>query len=191
MIISDGTTEETHEMDGGENHIYYYEKECDTPGTFSYYIDVVDASANANHNRSATHSFEVPSDYDMDGVPDTVELSAGSDPKNESDVINVSVGGEEGYLLWVAGNHTYRYWDRDDDEIRTVTEKDVDGDGQEDVLFDADGDGRADYYYNEAAKELRVYEEQPEEEPTETVWILPPLALFILVCIGFIAVRKR
>lgn len=191
VVISDGTTEETHEMDGGENHIYYYEKECDTPGTFSYYIDVVDASANANHNRSATHSFEVPSDYDMDGVPDTVELSAGSDPKNESDVINVSVGGEEGYLLWVAGNHTYRYWDRDDDEIRTVTEKDVDGDGQEDVLFDADGDGRADYYYNEAAKELRVYEEQPEEEPTETVWILPPLALFILVCIGFIAVRKR
>lgn len=191
VVISDGTTEETHEMGGGAHHIYYYEKECDTPGMFSYYIDVVDASANANHNRSETHSFEVPADYDRDGVPDTVELSAGTDPKNESDVINVSVGSEEGYLLWVADNHTYRYWDRDDDEIRTTTERDVDGDGEDDVLFDTNGDGKPDYYYSKAAKELRIYEEQPEEEPTETMWILPPLALFILVCIGFIAVRKK
>lgn len=183
---------EENEMSGGENNIYYFEKKCEKTGRFSYYIKAIDSSANKNQNSSSVHYFEIPEDYDFDDVPDRIEIEIGSNPKNSSETINVSIDGENGYLLWVEKESKYVYWDKDDNESRETGRMDVDGDGENDILFDVDGDGKYDYYYSKELKEIRIYKKEEEkEEVTETFWIIPPTALFILICIGFLFVRKR
>ncbi|HEC76677.1 MAG TPA: hypothetical protein ENI33_05420 [Thermoplasmatales archaeon] len=190
LFIENGETEE-NEMKGGENNIYYFERKCEKTGKFRYYIKAVDSSANKNYNLSSIYYFEVPVDYDFDDVPDIVEINLGANPKNANETVNVSLDSETGYLLWIEKDNKYVYWDKDDNESRETGRIDVDGDGEYDILFDVDGDGEYDYYYSKEAKEIRIYKKEEKKEITETVWILPPTALFILICIGFLFVRKK
>jgi hypothetical protein len=192
LVITKGESSETHEMTEGKNSIYYYRKTAEAFGTFTYHIKATDGSANKNRDRSANFTFVVPVDFDRDDVPDNVEVDAGSDPKNASDAINVSTGTHRGFLLKMRNASTYVYWSAETNETRDVTERDENGDGIVDILFDADGDGTADYVYDIVGRTLTVYETDEEDrEKTETVWLLPPLALFVLVCIGFVIVRKK
>ena len=191
LIVKHGDNEEIYEMKEGKNKIYYCEKEYDKTGKFYYYIKAIDASANANYNVSSTNYFEIPVDYDLDDVPDIVEVDLGADPQNASQTINVSVGDEYGYLLWIEEKNEYVYWDRDDNITRETSKQDVNNDGIDEILFDVDGDGKYDYYYVTETKELVKYYEKEEKKVSETVWILPPLILFILVCISFLFIKKK
>ncbi len=190
FIERDGEEEE-HEMKKGANNIYYYEEEYEKSGKYYFFIKAIDSSANANYNVSETFSFEIPEDYDMDGVPDIVEIKAGGNPKNASQSINVSMDNENGYLIWIEEDNKYIYWDKDDNQTRSVGEMDVDGDGNIDYLFDSNGDGKYDYYYNEFLNEVHVYKEKEEKKISEAIWILPPIGLFILICVVFIIIRKK
>ena len=179
-----------YEMKKGANNIYYYSKAYDKVGEYSYYIKAVDASANANYNTSPTYTFEVPEDYDLDDIPDKIEIEIGADPTNASQTINVSVGNQIGYLIWIEEKNNYIYWDRDANKTRDVILMDVDGDGKMEYLFDVNGNGKPDYYYDEQDKIVNQYETK-EEKKLETVWILPPLLLFIIVCVAFLVVIKK
>ena len=178
-----------HEMKK-KDKIYYY---ADTykPGVYYYYIKAVDASANLNYNVTAKFSFEIPEDYDLDDVPDLIEISLGANPKNRSQTINVSIGKEMGYLLWIEKENRYIYWDRDENKSRNIKKMDIDGDGKNELLFDVDGDGIYDYYYSLTLKEVRKYGEKVEKKAKETIWIIPPFILFVLMCLGFLFIKKK
>ncbi|HHF56699.1 MAG TPA: hypothetical protein ENL42_07325 [Thermoplasmatales archaeon] len=189
IVIYEGE-EEKHEMKEGGNNIYYFVSKYNKPGKYTYYIKAVDASANANYNVSEKHYFEIPFDYDLDDVPDVIEISLGANPQNASQTINVSVGKEYGYLLWIEKDNKYIYWDRDSNQSRDIKKEDVNGDGKMEILFDVNGDGKSDYYYSPETKEIVKYEVE-EEKSDETIWLVPPLVLFALVCVGFLFIRKR
>ena len=189
-IIHNGK-EEKHEMTKvNGSKIFYYNTKYDETGDYEFYIYAIDSSANRNENVSKNQSFEIPVDYDMDDVPDDVELSIGSNPKNANETINVSIGNEFGYLLWIEESKKYVYWDKDDKATRDVDLKDVNGDGSLDILFDSNGDGVYDHYYDKKTKEIGVYEQKVKEK-TETIWILPPAILFAILGIVFIMLKKR
>ncbi len=191
LIIGRGGEEETHDMKGGGNKIYYFDGKYDTPGEYYYYIRAVDSSANENYNASEKGYFEIPIDYDMDDVPDSIEIELGSNPKNASGTINVSINGEKGYLLWIEKDNEYIYWDKDKNATRNVGMKDMDDDGVDEIFFDSNGDGNYDYYYNTVTKQLTLYHAEKGKGETETIWIIPPFALFLIVCIAFLYIRKK
>ena len=191
IFIKKGDTEEEYEMKKGGGITYYYEKTCEKIGTYYFHIKAIDASVNSNYNTTQLFSFEVPEDYDSDGVPDFIEINIGGNPKDSNDTIDVSIGNESGYLVWAEEDSKYIYWDENENETRETKELDVDGDGVKDYLFDVDGDGVYDYYYNEVLKEVGIYKVSEEKEKVETIWIFPPLGLFVLICIAFIIIRKK
>ncbi len=167
--------------------IYYNIHAYDTPGEYTYYIEAIDASANKNKNDTSHlyRYFKIPEDYDMDDVPDKVEVEAGANPKNASETINVSIGTEIGYLLWIEGKGEYVYWDKDDNEVRDVDKK-----GNV-ILFDSNDDGDYDYSYDMETGGITPYEEGVEEDIGDIIWIIPAVILFALVCLLFILIRKK
>ena len=189
-IERNGSTH-TYEMKNKNGtKVYYYTSTYDTPGEYIYYITAIDSSANKNVNTSSNYTFEIPADYDGDGIPDEEEINIGANPENASDAINVGVDGYNGYLIWIEKGKKYVYWDANDNSIRDTELKDVDGDGVLDVLFDASGNGIFDHYYNPQTKNIGLYSIE-EKQPNELVWIIPPVILFIIVAIAFVMTRKR
>jgi len=194
IVIGDEGNEESHEMKGGENNIYYFKTSYAKPGEYYYYIKAVDSSANENFNISSTYYFTIPSDYDMDDVPDIIEREIGSDPTNATGTINVSIDGQIGYLLWVEWveeQGDYVYWDRDANITRDVMMQDKNDDGIDEIFFDSNGDGEYDHYYDPATKQLVAYAASGGEIKSQTIWIIPPFVLFLLVCIAFLYIRRR
>jgi hypothetical protein len=188
LIVLLGDGEYIYEMNKKvEGNIYYHVRDYDTPGDYSYYIEAIDASANKNKNDTSHiyRFFEIPTDYDMDDVPDKVEIEAGANPQNASDTINVSIGTEIGYLLWIESKAEYVYWNKGDNEVRDVNIK-----GNM-FLFDSNDDGDYDYYYNEATGQITPYEEQVEEGIGDIIWIIPAIILFALVCLLFILIKRK
>ncbi|RLF43384.1 MAG: hypothetical protein DRN29_10225, partial [Thermoplasmata archaeon] len=171
----------------GNSKVYYYSHAYDTPGEYKYYIEAVDASPNKNKNDTSHlfRNFIIPEDYDMDDVPDKVEIEAGANPKNANETINVSVGTEIGYLIWIESKGEYTYWDREDNEIRDIDEKGTS------ILFDSNGDGDYDYSYDTETGEIMPYEKEVEEGISDIVWVIPTVILFALVCLLFILIRKK
>lgn len=172
--------------------VYYYSKPYDKAGEYTYYIEAVDSSSNGNKNDTSDifRYFVIPEDYDMDGIPDTVEIEAGSDPKDSSGTVNVTAGNETGYLLWKDSDGSYIYWDREDNFLRDTAEKVINGENS--ILFDSDGDGSYDHYYGTVSGEIGVYRVATEEEGMgDLLWVIPAAILFALVCLLFIAVKKK
>ncbi len=189
-VEKDGNAQ-MHEMKNKNGtKIYYYSSSYETPGEYVYYIVAVDSSANRNKNISSSYSFEIPEDFDGDGIPDEEEINIGANPENASDAINVGVDGYDGYLIWIESGKKYVYWDADDNTIRDTELKDVDGDGVLDILFDASGNGVFDHYYSKETKSIGLYSVE-EKQPNELWWIIPPVILFIIVAVAFVMIRKR
>ena len=171
--------------------IFYHVESYDNVGNYEYYIEAVDSSANSNENDTSDifRYFVIPKDYDLDGVPDKVEVEAGADPTDESQTINVTIGTEMGYLLVKEKEGTYVYWDREDNELRDTSEEQL---GNENViLFDTDGDGSYDHYYGLDSNEIGIYTVKEEAGIGDIIWVAPALVLFALVCILFVAIRKK
>ena len=188
-IIKDGNKEKHEMFAKNGSKIYYYEGKYGI-GKYKFYIEAIDNSANKNKNVSDMKSFEIPDDYDMDDVPDNIEIDIGANPKNANETINVSIGNEIGYLIWIEKENRYIYWNKGSNATREVGYKDVNGDGNIDILFDADGDGTYDHYYDKIGKDIGLYKMQVKKE-SEIIWIAPPALLFIIVGIGFILLRKK
>ena len=187
-----GGTENTYDMkqkDG--SRIYYYMQSYDEVGQYEYYIEAIDSSANRNRNNTSDifRYFTIPDDYDLDGVPDTVEVEAGADPTNSSQTVNVTVGSETGYLLFRKNGNDYVYWDSKDDELRDTAEKQLGGENT--ILFDSDGDGTYDHYYGLSSGEIGVYAVEEKAGIGDIIWVTPALILFLLVCALFIVIRKK
>ena len=127
----------------------------------------------------------------MDDVPDIIEREIGSDPTNATGTINVSIDGQIGYLLWVEEQGDYVYWDRDANITRDVMMQDKNDDGIDEIFFDSNGDGEYDHYYDPATKQLVAYAASGGEIKSQTIWIIPPFVLFLLVCIAFLYIRRR
>ena len=94
-----------------------------------------------------------------------------------------------GYLLVKEKEGTYVYWDREDNELRDTSEEQL---GNENViLFDTDGDGSYDHYYGLDSNEIGIYTVKEEAGIGDIIWVAPALVLFALVCILFVAIRKK
>ena len=172
--------------------IYYYENLFNKCGKYSFFIKAIDKSANSNSATSSLYSFEIPYDYDLDDVPDEIEIAIGGNPKNASQTVNVSSNGVNGYLIWIESERTYIYWNKDRNETSATKEVDVDGDGVLDYVFDKDGDGEMDTWYNRVNNLLTPYAEIKEEKVrTSPLWVIPSLMLFLAVCLIFIFIKKK
>ena len=192
LHVIHGGSESTYDMSRrGDSKVYYYSKSYDQTGEYTYYIEAVDSSSNANRNDTSGifRYFTIPEDYDMDGIPDTVEIEAGADPKDSSGTINVTIGNETGYLLWKEDGKEYVYWDREDSSLRDTAEKVIND--EKSILFDSDGDGSYDHYYGTTSGEIGIYEVVTEQGLGDLVWIIPAVILFAFVCLLFIAIRKK
>jgi len=190
-VLHDGD-EQTYNMSlRGTTDIYYFSQSYDETGTYEYYIEAVDASANRNkYDTSQLYRFfTIPDDYDGDDVPDTVEIEVGADPKDRDTTINVSVGTEVGYLLMKEDTSTYVYWSKAANEFRSIEERSIDE--HKAILFDADGDGSFDHYYDTVIGTVMPFEEISEAGLQESVWVIPAVVLFGVICALFIAIRKR
>lgn len=190
-VIFDGS-ESTYDMSQREgSKIFYYSKSYDKVGEYEYYIEAVDSSPNSNKNDTSNlfRYFVIPQDYDMDDVPDTVEVEAGTNPKDGSKTVNVTINNEIGYLLWKEGDEKYVYWDREDNELRSTVEKVMDGENV--ILFDSDGDGSYDHYYEISSGDIKIYEIVREEGLGDLLWIIPAAILFALICMLFVVIRKK
>jgi len=190
-IVRDSSTLTYNMSRRGTSDVYYVAQSFDKTGTYEFHIEAVDASANRNrnHTQHLYRYFTIPEDYDGDDVPDTVEIEAGSDPRDAGTTVNVSIGGEIGYLLWREDEEAYVYWDRDDNELRSVEETFIDE--QRVILFDADGDGAHDHYYDPVGGTIVAYEEVEEAGWGDSAWVIPAVILFAIICLLFIALRKR
>ncbi|MBC7080663.1 MAG: hypothetical protein H5T44_00190 [Thermoplasmatales archaeon] len=189
FIVIDGSE---YNLSKGAGKIYYYEGSFNKCGRYSFFIKAIDNSANLNTAISETYYFEIPYDYDLDDVPDEIEISIGGNPKNASQTINVSDGNVNGYLIWIESEGTYIYWNKDRNETYKTKEVDVDGDGLPDYVFDRDGDGEIDSCYNRIINSLTPYKEIKEEKvKTNPSWLILPLLLFLVVCALFIFIKKR
>ncbi len=187
-----GGNESTYDMsrrDGSK--VYYYSKAYDEAGEYEYYIEAIDSSPNSNRNDTSDmfRYFVIPEDYDMDGIPDTVEIEAGSNPKDSSGTINVTVGNETGYLLWKDSDNKYVYWDKEDNALRDTASELIGGENA--ILFDSDGDGSYDHYYGTTSGEIGVYTVVKEEGLGDLPWVIPSVILFTLVCLLFVAIRNK
>ncbi|KAA0001577.1 MAG: hypothetical protein FE048_05290 [Thermoplasmata archaeon] len=180
--------EHVYEMNRiGGSKVYYYTRSYDEPGEYEYYIEAIDASANKNKNDTSSllRHFSIPEDYDMDDVPDKVEIEAGANPKDANETINVSVGLEIGYLLWIENKGEYVYWDKENNEIRDVKKK-----GNL-LLFDSNDDGEYDSSYNVETGEIAPYEEEVKRGIGDILWMIPTAVLFTLVCLLFILIWRK
>ncbi|MEM2935216.1 MAG: CARDB domain-containing protein [Candidatus Thermoplasmatota archaeon] len=189
FVVIDGAE---YAMIKGAGKIYYYENSFNKCGRYSFFIKAIDNSANSNFANSEKYYFEIPYDYDFDDVPDEIEILVGGNPKNASQTVNVSNENVNGYLIWIESEGTYIYWNKDKNETYQTKEIDVDGDGMLDYVFDRDGDGETDSCYNKVTNSLLPYKETKEEKvKTNTVWLIPPLLLFIVVCTLFIFIKRK
>jgi len=190
-VIYNGS-EATYDMSNKKgSKIYYYVKSYDEVGNYDYYIEAIDSSANRNVNDTADifRYFVIPEDYDLDGVPDKIEVEGGADPTDSSKTINVTIGTEIGYLMLKENENTYVYWDSEDNELRDTSQKQL---GNENViLFDSDGDGIYDHYYGLDSGEIGVYTIKEKAGLGDIIWVAPAAVLFALVCMLFIVIRKK
>jgi len=175
----------------GGSKIYYYSQPYNKIGEYEYYIEAIDSSP--NHNKDDTSDafryFVIPEDYDVDGIPDMVEVEVGADPRDSSQTVNVTTGNETGYLLWKDNDNKYVYWDREDNALRDTAEKLIDG--KNTILFDSDGDGIYDHYYEINSGEVGIYKVVKEEGLDDLLWVIPAVVLFAMVCVLFIVIRNR
>ena len=171
------------------SQIFYYSKKYGV-GEYTFYIEAIDASANRNRNVTQKYIFEIPSDYDMDGVPDELEIKIGSDPTNANDTINVSIGNTIGYLILIQNENKYIYWNKNLNKTSATEEKEGSNGGL-DILFDMDGDGVYDHYYNTINHEILEYKKAPPQEKSDIIWIIPSSILFIAVGVIFIIIRRK
>ena len=176
---------EMHRIGGSK--VYYYTHSYDQPGDYDYYIEAIDASANKNKNDTSSllRHFSIPEDYDMDDVPDKVEIEAGANPKDANETINVSVGTEIGYLLWVENKGDYVYWDKEDNEVRDTGKKGVM------LLFDSNGDGEYDMSYDTQTGDIAPYKEEAGAGIGNILWMIPIIILFVLICLLFILIWRK
>lgn len=190
-VTREGSTLTFNMSRRGTSDVYYMAQPFDEMGTYEYYVEAVDASANRNRNdtQHLYRYFTIPADYDGDDVPDTVEIEAGSNPRDGTTTVNVSIGGEIGYLLWREDEATYVYWDREDNEVRSVEETFIND--HQVILFDTDGDGAFDHSYDTASGTIEPYEEVEEAGWGDSAWVIPAVILFAIICLLFIAIRKR
>lgn len=182
-----------------ENSRYYYNSSYNACGEYPYYIWAMDTTVNKNigtsmHNQGQT--FIIPQDYDNDGVPDTLEIDLGSDPKNASDAIRITVTVnekiEDGYLILV--QNRFIYWDRDDNITRETKQEDVDGDGINETLINVDGIKGYDFFYNHETQEIGPYtgETEDDEQDWRIYLILIPLAVLLgIICFLYIFLTKK
>jgi hypothetical protein len=190
MIYNNG--EQAYAMSQrGITDIYYFTQAYDETGTYEYYIEAVDASANSNkYNTTQLYRyFIIPIDYDGDGVPDSVEIEAGTDPKDSDTTINVSIGNQIGYLLWKEDDSSYVYWSKNANELRSIEEKFIDN--HKVILFDVGGDGTYDYHYNTVTGTIVPYQKISEAGLDDSVWIIPAIVLFGVICGLFIAIKRK
>ena len=190
LHVTGPTGTATYNM-SGTGGSYHYSRAYDTPGEYSVYVEAVDASANHNKNDTADTpvTFVIPTDYDSDGIPDTIEREAGANPRERGDNVNVSVPGATGYLLWKMDTEEYVYWDAEDGQLRSVKTDVIDGTAA--ILFDANGDGEYDHYYDEDNKAIRTYSPPEEQGIGGVIWAIPAAILFALVCIMFVFIRTK
>jgi len=182
-----------------ENFRYYYNSSYTLYGEYQYYIWAMDTTVNKNIGTSMDtqgQTFIIPEDYDSDGVPDSIEINLGSDPKNTSDAIRVTVTLnekiEEGYLILT--QNRFIYWDRDENTTRETKQEDVDGDGVNETLFNVDGIDGYDFFYNHENQEIGPYtgETEDDEQDWETYLIVIPLAFLLgIICFLYILLPKK
>jgi len=188
VYISHNGNTEKQRMEKGKDKIFYYSAKYNV-GEYTFYIEAIDASVNENRNKSAFYSFEIPVDYDMDDVPDDVEISIGSNPKSANDTINVTIDNFFGYLIFISEDK-YIYWSRTYNKTGDIKMKDVNGDGELDILFDVNYDTIYDHYYDTKSKSIHTYREIKKQE-VPIIWIVPPTILFLIAGTLFIILRKR
>ena len=132
---------------------------------------------------------KIPDDYDEDddndGLVDHLEKTLGSDPKDSSDVIIVSIEGDSNIYYLIDSNK-----DGKNDKLYSstgrITAVDMTDDGK--YLLDINGDGKWDYIYDPASKEITPYEEkQTKEFPWLLVIIGIIIAIVVIVGILFFA----
>ncbi len=182
-----------------ENSRYYYNSSYTDVGEYRYYIWAMDTTVNKNIGTSIDtpgQTFTIPEDYDADGVPDTLEINLGSDPKNASDAIKVTVTVNEkiqdGYLILV--QHRFIYWDREDNMTRETKQEDVDGDGVNETLINVDGINGYDFFYNHVTQEIGPYtgETEDNEQDWKSYLVLIPLAFLLgIICFLYISLPKK
>jgi hypothetical protein len=182
-----------------ENSRYYYNSSYNKCGEYQYYIWAMDSTVNKNIGTSfgtPGQTFIIPEDYDTDGVPDTIEIFLGSDPKNASDAIRVSVTinekFEDGYLILVQNN--FIYWDRDENITRETKQEDVNGDGVNETLINVDGINGYDFYYNHVTQEIGPYtgeREDDEQDWTMYLVLIPLVFLLGIICFLYISLPKK
>jgi len=141
-------------------------------------------------------TFIIPKDYDTDGVPDTIEIDLGSDPKNADDSIRVSVTlnekFEDGYLILVQDK--FIYWDKDENITRETKQEDVNGDGVNETLINVDGINGYDFFYNHVTQEIGPYTgENKDDEKDWTMYLvlIPLVSLLGIICFLYISFPKK
>jgi len=112
-------------------------------------------------------------DDDGDSLTDTIEASLGSNPRDESDVKKIYIGGKPYYLIDVTQDEVYDILYEPTGDTTTAVEK-----YNENYLIDENGDGAWDYIYNTADGSISAYEEE-QITLTLIIWILLILAILL------------
>ena len=121
-------------------------------------------------------------DDDNDGLSDNLEEKLGSNPKNKSDVVDISINGIRHFLVDTNrdGKSDLFY-----NSISGKTTK-VDYNGKNQYLVDEDGDGRWDYLYDHIYGKLVSYQGEISSSPS----LLPIVLMLIILSLLLIFVTK-
>jgi len=119
---------------------------------------------------------------DNDGLSDKLEEKLGSDPKNMSDVIDISINGIRHFLIDTNkdGKSDIFY------NSRSGKTTEVDHNGKNQYLLDEDGDGQWDYLYDHTYGTLSSY----QREISSSFSVLPVAILLIILLLLLIFVTR-